>query len=275
MASGLYLAGTTDTFEVITSAAATVDVYASYVDWLAGAVTPGSPQVSAITTATTTTVVASPAASTIREVKALHIRNKHASTATDVTVQLDRSGTNYEIHKVTLNAGEALEYTEATGWFQFAPAAKLDMLKYVTASSVHATAATFADVTGLQFPVLSGRRYSFDCFLLHFGNAATTGAQFAVGGVAMTAIEMGALSTVVKAVNMTGLVLGIGIASAINTAPIVQTDSSTTRCPTWFNGYFQPSADGTMSIRATSEVSVAAGLTIQLGSWCHVRETDN
>src|SRR4030095_8417260 len=171
------------------------------------------------------------------------------------------------------NAGEALEYTEATGWYLFAPAAKLDMLKYVTANSVHATAATFADVTGLQFPVISGRKYTFDCFLLHFGNAATTGAQFAVGGVAMTTIEIGSLSTIVKAV--TGPTLSAGIASAINTAVIVQADSSTTRCPTWMNGFFQPSADGTMSIRATSEVSVAAGLTIILGSWCHVRETTN
>ena len=273
MASGLYLAGTTDTFEVVTTAAATVDVYATFVDWLAGAITPGSPQVSAITTATTTTVVASPAASTIREVKALHIRNKHASLATDVTVQLDRSGTNYEIHEVTLNAGEALEYTEATGWFTFAPAAKLDMLLRVTSNSVHATAATFADVTGLTCPVISGRTYGFDACLIHIGNATTTGAQFAIGGVAMTSMAAGVIDVTLN--HVTTPTFSAGVATAINTAASVETTGSATNAVAYFAGFFTPSASGTFAIRATSEVTVGAGLTILAGSWCRVRESTN
>ena len=58
----------TDSLEVVTSAACTLDVVTSYVDYTASAATPGS-QNTAITTATTTTIISAPAASTQRQVK--------------------------------------------------------------------------------------------------------------------------------------------------------------------------------------------------------------
>jgi hypothetical protein len=121
----LLLVGNTDKLQLVTSAAATVDVVASYMD-ASNAVPPvvqgdsSGTQLTAITTATTTDIVATPAASEIRRIKALHIRNKHATTATDVTVVLDRSATDYELHKVNLAAGEALEYIEGVGFFELA-----------------------------------------------------------------------------------------------------------------------------------------------------------
>ena len=274
MASALYLEGVNDKYQLVTSAAAAVDVFAAFVDWLAGAVTPKSPQLTAITTATTTDIVAAPAASTVRSVKAIHIRNKDATVATDVTVVIDRSGTDYEIHKVTLQPGEALEWTEATGWFTFAPAPRLDMLKYVTADSVHATAATFADITGLTFPVIAGRTYALLCALQAITNATTTGAQFAIGGVAMTAMRAWGRSVLLgsptaSSTNTTG------VATAINTAVMAQTTGAATEQPHEMSAGFTPSASGTFAVRATSEVTVANGLIVRARSWAWLRETNN
>lgn len=115
--------GTADKLQLITSAAATIDVHASHMD-----ASTASPPVmdapartlTAITTATTTDIVAGPASGKVRNVKTLHIRNKHASLSCDVTVVFDLAGTDYELHKATLKAGEALEYVEGIGWFTIA-----------------------------------------------------------------------------------------------------------------------------------------------------------
>jgi hypothetical protein len=118
----LILATTTDSLEIITSATCDIDYYTSYMDC-----TQASPPVVSqpertsgnITTATTTAnVIAAPGGTLRRNVKLVIIRNAHATNAVDVTVQVDVSGTKREMIKVSLLAGETLEYTEATGWFK-------------------------------------------------------------------------------------------------------------------------------------------------------------
>jgi hypothetical protein len=120
----LILATTTDSLEIITSAVCDVDYYTSYMD-----ASNASPPVvdqpgrtsGNITTATTTTnVIAAPGGTKVRNVKFVSIRNAHATTPVDITVQVDVSGTNVELVKMTLLAGDTLEYTEATGWFKVA-----------------------------------------------------------------------------------------------------------------------------------------------------------
>jgi hypothetical protein len=119
----LLLTATTDKLQIITGAAGTLDVHGSFVD-MSNADPPvvkGSTsgrQHTAITTATTTDIVAAPAASTTRNVKTLHIRNKSASTATDVTVQFNQNATLFELWKANLGPGEALEYVEGLGFFE-------------------------------------------------------------------------------------------------------------------------------------------------------------
>lgn len=94
----------TDSMEVITSAACTLDVVASYVDYTASAATLGA-QNTAITTATTTTFVSAPAASTQRQLKRVNMRNKSTTTCV-VTVQKDVSGTNFELYSTSLGADD-------------------------------------------------------------------------------------------------------------------------------------------------------------------------
>lgn len=111
----IILSSTSDKLQVVTSAAVTVDVHASWMDYNGTTVTPSRTN-SAITTATTTDVVASPGASTQRNVKSLHIRNKHASTSTGVTVKHTDGTTVVELYQTTLFAGEMLEYVEGQGF---------------------------------------------------------------------------------------------------------------------------------------------------------------
>lgn len=96
----------TDALELITSAACSLDVVVSYVDYTASAATPGA-QNTAITTATTTTIVSAPAASTQRQTKRINVRNKSTTTCT-VTMQKDVSGTNYEMYGTSLGPDDTL-----------------------------------------------------------------------------------------------------------------------------------------------------------------------
>lgn len=132
---------TTDKLQLITSAAVTVDVHASFMDLNAGTVTPGK-QNTAITTATTTDIVAAPASSTVRNVKLLLIRNKHATTPVDVTVVFDANGTDYELHKVTLRAGETLEFSEGVGFFTLTIAANPLLMRALDADGTGANVNT-------------------------------------------------------------------------------------------------------------------------------------
>lgn len=112
----LILALTTDKVQVVTDAAITVDVHASFVDYLSGTPTPGK-QNTAISTAATTDIVASPASSTFRNVKQINIRNKHATTSVGVIVRFNANGTIFELHSAKLGPGDLLQFADGRGWF--------------------------------------------------------------------------------------------------------------------------------------------------------------
>lgn len=196
----LLLASTADLLRIVTSAAVTVDVHASWVDLNGSTVTPGRAN-TAISTAATTTVVPSPAASTYRTVKSLTVRNRHATTAQDVTVVHTDGTTAAELIKVTLAAGECLHYHEAAGfWISDAfgrlktninnngsGAAVNGLNLVVLASDVtnnNATANTIADVTGLSFSVTAGETYHFEFFIPYTAAATTTGSRWSINGPA-------------------------------------------------------------------------------------------
>lgn len=265
----------TDKLQLTTSAAVTVDVHATWVDVpTAGGTGLPSATNTAFTTATTLDIVATPAASTQRIVKHLNIRNKHATTSVDVTVIIDQGGTDFELHKATLLAGEVLEYQEGIGWFTVETTRKEAYHRRVTADYVNATT-SFSDITGLTCPVTSGKHYRFNAHLYHFANATTSGPRFAIGGVAMTAMRIGA--QIMEAGGVAAAIMNgnVGDVTAIDTAVAATTDSTTTMVMSVMSGWFNPSASGTFAIRGASEVAVAAGLTVKTGSWLEVVEVDN
>jgi hypothetical protein len=105
-----------DVLRVVTSAAAQVEVHASWVDIAAGAGTLGRTNTPHITTATTTTVVAAPAAATQRNVKHLNITNDHASLSCIVTVEHFDGVTAIELMAFTLLPGENMIFNEEGRW---------------------------------------------------------------------------------------------------------------------------------------------------------------
>lgn len=103
------LTGTSDLVRVVTTSSAPLDVQASWADQTTTAFTPGRTNTS-ISSATTTTVVASPGASTQRAVTSLKLFNRHATTAQGVTVEHTDGSTAVRCWAGTLAAGEHLEY---------------------------------------------------------------------------------------------------------------------------------------------------------------------
>lgn len=179
----ILLASTSDLLRIITGQAVTVDVHASYMDLdtSAGTVTPGRLN-TAITTATTTSVVASPGSGVVRNVKTLHARNTHASLSVDVTVRHTDGTTTSDFFKVTLLAGEALEYTETAGFTVFTPSGLVkttgittgSMLVARLASDFASSSVTPAEATGLTVAAPVGT-YVFRYMLLYQAAATTTG----------------------------------------------------------------------------------------------------
>lgn len=86
----------------------------SYSDATSSAYTGGT-QVASITSATTTTICSTPAASTVRDVDQINIKNTFAGSHT-VTVQVDANGTNYPLIVAALLTDESLNYTHGSGW---------------------------------------------------------------------------------------------------------------------------------------------------------------
>ena len=111
----IILASTYDLIRVVTSHAAQVEVHASFVDLSGTTVTPGRTN-TLITTATTTTIVASPAASTVRNIKHLNITNDHASQSCIVTVEHSDGTTIIELMSFTLLPGENMILNEEGRW---------------------------------------------------------------------------------------------------------------------------------------------------------------
>lgn len=275
----LLLTSVNDNVQSRTGTAANVHVHASWVDNNAGVITPGR-QDTTIATATTSTIVPAPTSGIQRNVKSIIVLNNDAANTTTFTLEHNDGTNNIVLSRVTLLPYEGLNFTDngellyhdAQGALKL-PTTKLDVCLRVTADSVHATAATWATVTGLSTAVKANTRYSFDCCLFHITNATTTGAQFGIGGVAMTAMIAGAISTVTN--SATAATMSTGVATAVDTATVVQTTGSAANAPTYMSGMFQPSADGTFAVRATSEVTVASGLIVRAGSWLRIREFDN
>jgi hypothetical protein len=272
----LLLAATTDKLQITTSAAGTLDVHASFLD-ISNADPPvvkGSTagrQNTAITTAATTDVLAAPAASTVRNLKSLHVRNKSATTATDVTVLYNANGTTYELFKCNLDTGEMLEYVEGVGFFEVAAAAKVDTIRRVTADYTNSTVTPSA-ITGMTFDVLSGKFYHLEAWMIRLTALTTTGAQFFISGVAMTSMQVAEQGANLASTSAATMVAGA--VTAVDTAIVAEGTGPTAAAPVHISGMINPSASGQLTIKGASEVA-ASLITVKAGSWARLREFDN
>ncbi len=112
----MILSSTSDILRVVTGAAASIVAHVDWLDNVAGVVTPGRTNTAAITTATNTQILGSPAGSTQRLCRSIYITNNHASAASQCTLQ-HYDGSNYaDIITATLLAGETLQMDESGEW---------------------------------------------------------------------------------------------------------------------------------------------------------------
>lgn len=278
----LLLTSTSDIVRVITGSASDIEVYAAYIDNASGTITPGRTITASITTATTTTVVASPGASTQRNVKYLNLTNNHASQSTTVAVEIFDGTNAAELRQVTLLPGENLALLDSGEWkhrdaegAEYDQSRKMDMCVRVVSDVTNATT-SFADVTGLTVNLLSGKKYVFEAVLFHSTDATTTGARFGINiGAAPTAMSLAGIQQITSSV--TAATYGSSaMVTARDTAAVVETTGpGATNMLAIIKGFIQPSADGTFAVRCQSEVAVAGGLVVRAGSWLWIREVDN
>lgn len=277
----LLLASTSDLLRVVTATAArNVDVHASWVDVSGSTVTPGRTN-TLITGAATTTVVASPAASTYRTVKTLTVRNREAVNSQDVTV-VHSDGTNVpELVKATLSAGDALHYDEHNGFtvrdlfgrikkrsdtlFPAASPAYTTVVLSADVTNNNASANTIADVTGLSFAVTSGNRYWFRFMIMYTAAATTTGSRWTINGPAsptqLIYKSEYSLSTSSRTINE-------GVSAYDTPAASSASSAATAANIAWIEGFITPSANGTVIARFASEVSSSA-IVAKAGSVLH------
>lgn len=271
----LLLASTADLLRVITSAAITTDVHASWADLSGTTVTPGRTN-TPITTAATTTVVASPASSTYRTVKTLMVRNRHASTVQDVTI-VHTDGTNaMELVKATLSAGDALHYDEHNGFTVrdlfgriksrsdgLVSAAVSTLNTVVLSADVinnNATANIIADVTGLSFAVTANETYYFYFAIAYTSAATTTGSRWSINGPGSpTLLNYGSWYTLTATTQTQNFATVYDIPAASNASSLTAGNMAL------IEGVIKPSATGTVIARFASEVASSA-ITAKAGS---------
>lgn len=227
----IILPSTTDKLSLISGQAGTLDVHVSYVDLVlaTGAWVGAGKQNTAITTATTTDILAVPGASNVRNAKTINARNAHASSSMDVTVQYNANGTLTTLHKVTLRAGEALEYVDGVGWYLLATNITTPLIKVLSAD------ATGTDVNTAQpwFPtagavtVAADTTYWLDAILVMIRAAGVTSHTTSVlfGGTAtLTGLQYLATATVGET---EALLPRSAVVSRVATATVAKAASTT------------------------------------------------
>lgn len=263
----ILLTSTSDELRLTTSGTPTVDAYSAAVDLSGSTVTPVR-KTTLFSSATTAAIVASPASTTYRTVKFVVIRNRHASTSNDVTVA-HYDGTNTsELIKVTLAAGECLEYEEGAGWRVRSASGAFKMMEVVGPTTVtalstvvlasdvtnnNASANTIADVTGLSFSVTSGETYWFRFTIPYTSAATTTGSRWSIDGPGSpTLLNYTSTYTLTATSNTVNSATAYDIPAASNATSLTAGNVAV------IEGIITPSSNGTLIARFASEVSSSA-----------------
>lgn len=133
----ILLKATTEILELQTSSTADIDYSVSYADITTTTFSPSTSE-GKITTATTTTVVIAPGASTQRQIKLITLTNRHASSPNNILIKKDISGTEYYLTPtVTLLAGETMQYMDGTGWTHYSATGSVQGSQTAAGSDTH------------------------------------------------------------------------------------------------------------------------------------------
>ena len=242
-----------DLLKLVTSATSALDVLVSYEDTGANP-DPGGLQKTAISSATTTTVLATPNASTVREITEISIRNKGAASNT-VTVAVVNGSTTYERYEVGVGAEGHLLWTPATGWTLTTPntlgVSNVTILGTAVVNDL--ASAAYADVTGLSFAVTADLTYWFRFVVRYDSAATTTGSGWAISGPASPTYLHGTSTYTLTATSETN-----NSFTAYDIPAAANATSLTTGNVAVVEGFITPSASGTVILRFRSEVNSSA-----------------
>lgn len=282
----LILTQTTDKIQVKLSgtvASAQLQCYSSYRDSTSSSITPGRTVV--LTNNTTyVDIVPSPSASTSRSIEYLSVYNSDTASAT-VTFAVNDNGTIYEINVATISAGQKVEYQAGVGFrvLDELGSEESALAYYDTqlttgwnftiltndVTNNNASANTMQDITGLSFPVTSGKTYWFKFNILFASAAAGNGNRFSINGPATSFLVYQSLlisSTSVAGLNISGMNSYDLPAAATTTSPIVGGSP-------WIEGIATFSASGTLIGRFASETAGFA-IAAKAGSVVYYKQLD-
>ncbi len=216
----LLLALTTDKLGLFTSTTADIDAHVSYIDINSstGAWVGGGKQNATINTVVATPgtdILAAPAGTTLRNIKTINIRNRHATTSNTVTAAFNANGTLYELHKATLAAGEALEYVEGVGFFVLG--ATNPTLVTSLAADLTNTVTLPQEVTGLTVAMGVGT-WDWRYTILYQSAATATGIRYSVnhtGTVTHFTYNVGYVDTTATASTAAATQAAVGAAAQV------------------------------------------------------------
>jgi len=277
----IVLADTTDRIEMLlngTVATNQLSGMTSYRDLTASAFTPGR-TVASTNNSTAVQIAPAPASSTTRVIDFISIYNNDTASAT-VTVRFNANGTMYTLSRVTLAAGEKLEYSEGVGFQVIATtgAVKQSINQGANAPSTtsfttvvlgsdvtnnNAIANTIQDVTGLSASFTANTVYYFKFVIYYTAAATTTGSRWAVSasaGLATSLSFTSEYSLTTTTTTRNALIQAFDSPAASNA-----TSAATTNNMAILEGYFRPTADCTFIARFASEVAGSA-ITAKAGS---------
>lgn len=268
----LILPTTTDTLELVLGSAQTSAAMHALVSWrdiTTSAFTPGE-TASASNGTTPVTICAAPAGSTQRVIDFVSVYNADTA-AKQVTVRRALTGGVLRTAaSVSLGVGETLLYLDGVGWQVLTNNGSVKQAQVQGSNQVtnnrqvvvlgsdvtnnNAVANTIADVTGLSFPVVSGKIYWFRFVIDYTAAATATGSRWAVNGPTNSRLSYRSeysLTTTSRTVNE-------GVSAYDSPAASNATSAATGANEAIIEGFITPTADGTVIARFASEVSSSA-----------------
>lgn len=276
----LLLTSTSDKVQVVTTTTAPLEVAATYLDSDTG-ITPDR-KLTEITTATTTDVVGSPTGSNKRNVQTLLIRNAHASTSNVVTVRLIDGTTTVDVFSVTLAAGEMIQYLDGVGFQVLASTGAVKTSQNQGANATggaqssavlaadvtnnNGTANTIADVTGLSFPVTSGKKYRFRFAIQYTAAATATGSRWSISGPGGTMRYSSQYS-----LTTTSATFNEGLSAHDSPAASNASSAATGANLATIEGFYEATANGSVIARFASEIASSA-IVAKAGSVVYYQE---
>lgn len=275
----LCLPTTTDSLELVLGAAQTsaaMHVATTYRDITSTTFTPG--ETVAVSNGTTpVTIAAAPgAASTQRLIDFVSVYNNDTA-AKQVTIRRNLNSTIRTLISVSLGVGETLLYLDAVGWQVLTNNGSVKHAQVQGSNQVtnnrqvavlgadvtnnNGVANTIADVTGLSFPVVSGKTYWFRFVIDYTAAATTTGSRWSINGPTTSRLSYRSeysLTTTSRTVNE-------GVTAYDSPAASNATSATTGANLAIIEGFIIPTADGTVIARFASEV-LSSAIVAKAGS---------